>query len=101
VRVRLFAALREAAGTGEAELEAGPLPALLAELRARHGEQFAAVLAVSSVLVDGTTTARDAESIVADGAELALLPPVSGGAGGMKGLPRLFPAGLVQTTREA
>lgn len=81
VRVRLFAALREAAGTGEAELAAGPLPALLAELRARHGERFAQVLAVSSVLVDGTTTPRDADTPVADGAELSLLPPVSGGAG--------------------
>lgn len=82
VRVRLFAALREEAGTGEVELEAGLLPVLLGELRERHGERFAEVLAMSSVLVDGTATPRDAHTPVEDGAELALLPPVSGGAAG-------------------
>lgn len=98
VRVRLFAALREAAGTGEIELEAGPLPALLGGLEDRYGERFAAVLAVSSVLVDGTTTPRDAETAVPDGAELALLPPVSGGGDGAA---RVSPAALVRTSREA
>lgn len=94
VRVRLFAALREAAGAGEVELPAGQLPVLLAELRERHGERFAAVLAVSSVLVDGTTTPRDADLAIGDGAELALLPPVSGGAAGVS-TPRLVkPPGL-------
>ncbi len=80
VRVRLFAALREAAGTAEEQLEAGLLPELLAQLCSRHGEVFAARLAISTVLLDGSATPHDAAVEVADGAELALLPPVSGGA---------------------
>lgn len=80
VRVRLFAALREAAGTGEVTLDAGPLPALLGLLRERHGERFGAVLAISTALVDGRAMPQDEAVEVPDGAELALLPPVSGGA---------------------
>lgn len=81
VRVRLFAALRDAAGAGEEQVEAGPLPALLDELCRRHGDLFAQRLAVSTVLIDGTQTPRHAPVDVPDGAEVALLPPVSGGAG--------------------
>jgi sulfur-carrier protein len=80
VRVRLFAALREAAGTGEDVLAPGPLPALLEVLRQRHGQRFADVLAICTVLVDGSAVSREATVDVPDGAELALLPPVSGGA---------------------
>lgn len=80
VRVRMFAALREAAGAGEETLPSGPLPTVLDALRARHDAQFAEVLAISTVLLDGHATPRDAAVEVPDGAELALLPPVSGGA---------------------
>lgn len=80
VRIRLFAAVRDAAGTAETTAEAGPLPAILAELGDRYGERFAARLAVCSVLVDGTTVDRDAQVEVADGAEIAVLPPFSGGS---------------------
>lgn len=80
VRVRLFAALREAAGRDEAEAEPGPLPVVLDSLCERYGERFAAVLKIASVLLDGTQVARDADVEVADGSEIALLPPVSGGA---------------------
>lgn len=79
VRVRLFAAAREAAGTGEAEVEAGPLPAVLGELRDRFGPEFARRLEVCSVLVDGQAVRRDDDADVRDGAEVAILPPVSGG----------------------
>lgn len=79
MRVRLFAALREAAGTDEEHVEPAPLPALLEDLCARHGELFASRLSVSTVLVDGTATPRNAAVDVPDGAEVALLPPVSGG----------------------
>ena len=82
VRVRLFAALREAAGTAEDTVAPGPLPELLDLLCDRYGPTFRARLAVSSVLLDGDHVARDARVDVCDGAELALLPPVSGGARG-------------------
>lgn len=80
VRVRMFAALRDAAGTSEEQIEPGPLPQLLSALCERHGELFAQRLSVSTVLIDGTSTPRDAQVEVADGSEVALLPPVSGGA---------------------
>jgi molybdopterin converting factor small subunit len=80
VRVRLFASLREAAGVGEVHVPAGPLPEILDELGARWGQPFSARLAVSSVLLDSVPVPRDAPLDVPDGAELALLPPVSGGA---------------------
>jgi molybdopterin converting factor small subunit len=80
VRVRLFAALRDAAGTAEEAVDSAPLRAVLDELCRRHGELFAQRLAISTVLLDGSACGHDAELVVPDGAELALLPPVSGGA---------------------
>ena len=79
VRVRLFAALRDAAGTSEVQLPAGPLDELLESLRNRFGRRFTDVLGYASVLVDGERP-TDPSSPVRDGAEVALLPPFSGGA---------------------
>ena len=79
VRVRLFAALRDAAGTSSELVEPGPLHTILEDLCDRHGEVFRARLAISTVLIDGATTSKEADVGVVDGAELALLPPVSGG----------------------
>jgi molybdopterin synthase catalytic subunit/molybdopterin synthase sulfur carrier subunit len=80
VRVRMFASLREAAGTGEETVDAGPLPEMLELLCRRHGATFRARLAVSSVLLDGNPVVATAPVPVRDGSELVLLPPVSGGA---------------------
>lgn len=80
VRVRLFAALREAAGAGLLEVEPASVRRLLDDLRATHGERFTRVLAVSSVLLGDERVAPDDDRPVPDGAELTLLPPVSGGA---------------------
>ena len=44
----------------------------------RFGDRFAAVAAVSSFVVNGERAARSTP--IADGDEVALLPPVSGGA---------------------
>ena len=79
VRVRLFAALREAAGVPEVEAPAGPLDCILAGLGERFGDHFATVLGYSSVLVNGERW-HDRAAPVPDGAELALLPPFSGGS---------------------
>jgi molybdopterin synthase sulfur carrier subunit len=78
VRIRLFAALREAAGVPEVQVPAGPLEGILTGLGDRFGDHFAAVLEYSSVLVDGERW-HDQAAVVPDGAELALLPPFSGG----------------------
>jgi molybdopterin converting factor small subunit len=47
------------------------------ELSARFGERFAQIAAVGSFVVNGERAARDTP--IADGDEVALLPPVSGG----------------------
>ena len=44
----------------------------------RFGERFGAVAAVSSFVVNGERAAR--ATVVADGDEVAILPPVSGGS---------------------
>jgi sulfur-carrier protein len=80
VRVRLFAAVREAAGTAEVAVPAGPLPDVLDDLRERFGQPFSDRLALCTVLLDGTAVQPRAEVPVDDGSELVLLPPVSGGA---------------------
>ena len=77
VRVLLFAALREAAGTSRLEVDAPTVGALLDELAGRYGAEFARVLAIGSVVVDGEPSGR--ERALTAGQEVALLPPVSGG----------------------
>jgi molybdopterin converting factor small subunit len=54
------------------------LGSVLADVRGRFDERFEAVLGYASVLVDGERRS-DPASPVPDGAELALLPPFSGG----------------------
>jgi molybdopterin converting factor small subunit len=46
-------------------------------LSARFGERFAKIAAVGSIVVNGERAAR--ETPVAEGDEVAILPPVSGG----------------------
>jgi MoaD family protein, archaeal len=79
VRVRLFAALREAADTSEAEASGNTVGEVVDSLSARFGERFAAVAAVSSFVVNGERAGR--ATVIAEGDEVALLPPVSGGRG--------------------
>ena len=58
VRVRLFAALREAAETSEAEAPGKTVGDVVDALSARFGERFTAVAAVSSFVVNGERAAR-------------------------------------------
>jgi MoaD family protein len=77
VKVRLFAALRELAGSTEVEADgrtAGDVADALAE---RFGERFGQIAAVGSLVVNGERAERSTP--VAAGDEVALLPPVSGG----------------------
>lgn len=78
-RVRLFAALREAADTSEVEASGKTVGEVVDSLSARFGERFAAVAAVSSFVVNGERAGR--ATVIAEGDEVALLPPVSGGRG--------------------
>lgn len=81
VRVRLFAALREAAGCAELEVSAPDLPALLDELGERFGAEFSRVLSCATVLVDGLAVGRHEPRALDAVGEVALLPPSSGGSG--------------------
>jgi MoaD family protein len=78
VRVRLFASLREEAGASEVEVAGKSVGEVTDALSARYGERFAAVAAVASFVVNGERAVRSTP--VAEGDEVALLPPVSGGA---------------------
>jgi sulfur-carrier protein len=77
VKVRLFAALRELAGTSEVEAEADTVAEVIEVLSARCGERFSRIVEVGSAVVDGERV--DRETVMTDGQEVALLPPVSGG----------------------
>jgi molybdopterin synthase sulfur carrier subunit len=79
VRVRLFASAREAAGCSEARFEAVTLGELLAAIERSYGASFAAVLGTARVWVNGDEPPAGDESVLVDGDEIAVLPPVSGG----------------------
>lgn len=80
VRVLLFAALREAVGQKQLELEL-PADATLAELIARLERDHAPLVRYRGRLLVSLNEERAAlESQLGDGDEVALLPPVSGGS---------------------
>jgi molybdopterin synthase sulfur carrier subunit len=82
LQLRLFAAARQHAGVGvdDFELPTGAgVDDVLAAAVARYGEGFAQVLAKSRVWVNGDEPPRGVEAPLADGDEVAVLPPVSGG----------------------
>jgi molybdopterin converting factor small subunit len=79
VRVRFFAAARDAAGTRQVDVAPQPLGALLEQLRIEHGAPFAAVLDTARVWVNGDEPADGESTLLAAGDEVAVLPPVSGG----------------------
>ena len=74
----LFAEARVAAGTAREGVLGRTVGEVLDEARSRHGDRFAAVLGASRVWVNGEPAAQ--ERILRDGDEVAVLPPVSGGA---------------------
>jgi MoaD family protein len=77
VTVRLFAALRELAGSPRVEADGETVGELVAALSERFGERFASVAGAGSVVVDGERA--EPSDRLSDGQEVALLPPVSGG----------------------
>ncbi len=76
--LRLFASARDAAGVARDDIPGATVGAVLAAARERYGEAFVAVLATARVWVNGEPATED--DLVADGDEVAVLPPVSGGA---------------------
>ena len=76
--LRLFAAAREAAGTGTDTVEGATVGEVLDRAAERYGESFTTVLATARVWCNGEPADRDQATSVDD--EVAVLPPVSGGA---------------------
>ena len=76
--LRLFANLRESAGTDSAQFEADTVDELLGQASDRFGTQFSAGLGSARVWVNGEQAEVDTPIGPSD--EVALIPPVSGGA---------------------
>lgn len=76
-RLRLFAGLKQAAGTGEAVISGHSVAEILAAASAAYGSEFAQGLATAKVWVNGEPAEPDT-AVSADD-EVAILPPVSGG----------------------
>jgi sulfur-carrier protein len=77
MRIRLFAALRDIAGTSELEFDAPDVATLREELAAKFGDEFGRILAAGAVIVDEEKATDDRP--LQPGNDVALLPPVSGG----------------------
>ncbi len=78
-RVRLFAGLRELAGSAEVLVDASTLEGAIREVCERFGPGFAAGVERSRVWVNGEEVGP--ATTISETDEIAILPPVSGGAG--------------------
>ena len=76
-RLRLFADLREIAGTGSVDLPGTTVGEVLEQAVTRFGPGFEAGLRAARVWVNGDQA--DGHTVVGAGDEVALIPPVSGG----------------------
>lgn len=77
-KLRLFANLREAAGTSSVELAGATVGEVMSAATTAFGAAFAEGLATARVWVNGDPA--DAATAVRPDDEIALIPPVSGGA---------------------
>lgn len=76
--LRLFASARDAAGTGRDQVPGATVADVLEEACRRYGTGFAEVLTRCRIWVNGEQADPTVE--VTDQDEVAVLPPVSGGA---------------------
>ena len=75
--LRLFAAVREAAGTRTAEFQGATVGDIIDSAIAEFGADFAALVPYCSVLLGNEPA--DRSTLVISDEEIALLPPFSGG----------------------
>jgi MoaD family protein len=76
--LRLFANLRESAGTDSVEIDAATVADVIDDASKTFGDRFAAGVTAAAVWVNGEQADRDTPVSPSD--EIALIPPVSGGA---------------------
>lgn len=86
-RLRLFASLREAAGTGSVEVPGETVQEVVNRATARFGPAFAHALLTAQTWVNGERAGP--ATPVRDDDEIALIPPISGGTAVVRS-----PAGL-------
>lgn len=77
-KIRLFASARDAAGTGTDVIDAATVADVLRVARDRYSDRFADVLPTCRIWVNGEDAGPD--TAVGPDDEVAVLPPVSGGA---------------------
>jgi molybdopterin converting factor small subunit len=78
-RLRMFAGLRDIAGVGSTDIDGTTVAEVLAEAGRRYGSAFERGIRNARVWVNGEEA--DPSQHVSDQDEVALIPPVSGGAG--------------------
>lgn len=78
--VRMFAQAREAAGRGADTIHAETLGELLDVACRKYGPEFAQVLETATVWVNGEKPEPGRATPLRSNDEVAVLPPVSGGA---------------------
>jgi molybdopterin synthase sulfur carrier subunit len=76
-KLRLFASIREAAGTNSVEIDQATVGAVIAAAERRFGPDFAAQVQMCRIWLNGEPA--DPADAVGATDEVALLPPVSGG----------------------
>ena len=76
-KLRLFANLREIAGSARVEVGSGTVGGVIDEASERYGSDFRRTVETSRVWVNGETASYD--DPVGDSDEVVILPPVSGG----------------------
>ena len=79
VSLRLFASARDAAGRASDTVDASTVGDVLDYARGAYGARFAEVLDNARVWVNGDEPADGNATLLTDGDEVAVLPPVSGG----------------------
>jgi len=77
-RLRLFANLREIAGTARVDVPGATVAAVLDAAADKFGRDFGRAVESAQVWVDGERVPLD--TAIGDDAEVAIIPPVSGGA---------------------
>ncbi len=78
VLVRYFASARAASGLPEERLDAVDIDDVLAQMSARHGARLTAILAASSLLLDGVHVG-DRTVALPETCMIDVLPPFAGG----------------------
>lgn len=84
VTLRLFARLRELAGSSHIDIDGTTIADVLAEATTRYGNEFGAALKSAAVWRNGESAQMSDR--VSEGDEVAVIPPVSGGS---EAIPRM------------